>query len=176
MNSIRYSSAGMEHRVIEQAARISHAEQKVNEEYAFMCQAKQNADTAMRQEIDQLAGERNTSYLKFMEETKEAGALRRELLRKDERILQLINSPDDGEKKKSRDAVDAWQKTCAELEQKNESLRVQLADQESFVEQLNGALVQKDEEMKAKAKEILKPAASVTARKSQWGVITDEIY
>ena len=159
----------------------------MNEEYAFMCQAKQNADTALRQEIDQLVSERNRSHLEFMEETKEAGVLRKELLRKDERIMQLqlsleqsnsapslaswqqINSPDNGEKKKLRDAVDSWQNTCVKLEQQNESLREQLADQESYVEQLSGALEQKDEEMKAKAKEILKPAATVTARKSQWG-------
>ena len=45
----------------------------------------------------------------------------------------------------------------------------QLADQESYVEQLNGALEQKDEEMKIKTKEMLKPTATVATRKSQWG-------
>ena len=153
----------MEHRVIEQVALISHAEQRMNEEYAFMCQSKQNADAALRQEIDQLVGERNRSHLELMEETKEAGVLRREMLRKDERVMQLqrsleqansakINSPDDGEKKKLRDAADSWQNARVKLEQRNESLREQLADQESYVEQLNGALEQKDEEMKTKTK------------------------
>ena len=160
----------MEHRVIEQVALISHAEQRMNEEYAFMCQSKQNADAALRQEIDQLVGERDRSHLELMEESKEAGVLRREMLRKDERVVQLqrsleqansapsvsswqqINSPDDGEKKKLRDAADSWQNACVKLEQRNESLREQLADQESYVEQLNGALEQKDEEMKTKTK------------------------
>ena len=84
--------AGMEHHVIEQVALISHAEQRMNEEYAVMCQSKQHADAALRQEIDQLVGERHRSHLEFMEETKEAGALRREMMRKDERILQFQHS------------------------------------------------------------------------------------
>ena len=84
--------AGMEHHVIEQVALISHAEQRMNEEYAVMCQSKQHADAVLRQEIDQLVGERRRSHLEFMEETKEAGALRREMMRKDERILQFQHS------------------------------------------------------------------------------------
>ena len=179
--------AGVEHRVVEQVALISHAEQRMNEEYAVMCQSKQHADAALQQEIDQLVGERRRSRLEFMEETKEAGALRREMLRKDERIMQLqrsleqtnsassvsswqqINSPDDGEKKKLRDAVDSWQIACVKLEQMNESLPEQSADQESYVEQLNGALEEKDEELKRKTKDILKPTAAVATRKSHWG-------
>ena len=81
--------AGAEHRVIEQVALISHAEQRMNEEYAVMCQSKQHADTALRQEIDQLVGERHRSHLEFMEETKEAGALRREMLRKDKPLCNF---------------------------------------------------------------------------------------
>ena len=75
MNSIRYflnvlkNLASVEHRVVEQVALISHAEQRMNEEYAVMCQSKQHADTALRQEVDQLVGERHRTHLEFMEET-----------------------------------------------------------------------------------------------------------
>ena len=65
--------------------------------------------------------------------------------------------------------MDSWQLACVKLEQRNESLCEQLADQESYVEQLNGALEQKDEELKIKTKENLKPTAAVATRKSQWG-------
>ena len=54
-------------------------------------------------------------------------------------VGRFLGSPDDGKQKKLRDAVDSWQIACVKLEQRNELLREQLADQESYVEQLNGA-------------------------------------
>ena len=80
----------------------------MNEEYAVMCQSKQHADTARQQEIDQLVGERHRSHLEFMEETKEGGALRREMLRKDERIMQLQPSL---EQANLAPSVSSWQHT-----------------------------------------------------------------
>ena len=66
---------------------------------------------------------------------------------------QAVNSPEDSANKKLRDVVDRLQSACTALEGQNQMLVDKLGDQESFVEQLNSALIQKEVESKARIRE-----------------------
>ena len=108
----------------------------------------------------------------FLDATKDAGALRRELVRKDEHISHLqrsleqansvpsvgswqaVNSPEDSANKKLRDVVDRLQSAYTDLEGQNKLLIDKLGGQDPFVEQLNSALIQKEVEHKAKVSRI----------------------
>ena len=77
--------------------------------------------------------------LDFMSATKDAGALNRQLLDKDDDVRRLrvalqeansalsmsswqhVNSPDDTEKHKLKGAVEEWQNTCKFMERTNSS-------------------------------------------------------
>ena len=106
--------------------------------------------------------ERDRLHIEFMAATKDAGAMNRQLLDKDDELrrlrvaLQEANSapsmsswqhgksPDDTEKQKLRGAVEEWQNTCKSIGRKNATLRRQLNDQESFVEQLHTELTTRE--------------------------------
>ena len=108
----------------------------------------------------------------FLDATKDAGALRRELVRKDEHISHLqrsleqansvpsagswqaVNSPEDSGNKKLRDVVDRLQSAYTDLDGQNKLLIDKLGGQDPFVEQLNSALIQKEVEYKAKVSRI----------------------
>ena len=112
----------------------------------------------MRSEIDEMKQENNKLRIEFLHVTKDAGALDRKLMDKDDELRQLklalqeansapsmsswqhVNSPDDREKRLLKGAVEEWQNTCEDMESKNATLRRQLDDQESFVEQLGSEL------------------------------------
>ena len=81
--------AGVEQQVGEQAALVSHAEHRVNEEHAAIYHHKQVQDQEVQQELERLRKECTKNRIEFLDATKDAGALRRELMRKDEQIQQL---------------------------------------------------------------------------------------
>ena len=111
-----------------------------------------------RSEIDEMKQENTKLRVEFLHVTKDAGALDRKLMDKDDELRQLklalqeansapslsswqhVNSPDDTEKRLLKGAVKSWQNTCEDMESKNATLRRQLDDQESFVEQLGSEL------------------------------------
>ena len=117
---------------------------------------------------------------------RKAGTLKRELQRRDEHIYQLqqsleqtnsapsnsswqaVNSIDDGEKKRLRDAVNQLQSLCAALEGQNKMLSEKLGDQESFIEQRNSALP-KDEETKVKTRESPRTSVVAPSGNATWG-------
>ena len=111
-----------------------------------------NSPRTIQQELARLPSECSQSRIDFLDAAKDAGALKRELMRRDERISQLqrsleqansapsksswqaVNCPEDNDKKKLREAVDQLQTICAALEGQNKMLSDRLGDQESFVE------------------------------------------
>ena len=115
--------AGMEQRIVEQAAVVSQSEHRINEECAAICQQQRVQGLESSQELDQLKSERDRKHMSFVEATKDAGALRRELVLKDKLISKLqlslehansapsvgswqaINSPDDMMTAKRRGCV-----------------------------------------------------------------------
>ena len=88
---------------------------------------------------------------------------------------QAVNSPDDGEKKRLRDAVDQLQSVCAALEGQNKLLSDKLGDQESFVEQSHSAPLQKDEETKDQGRGYRRVSV-VAPQKGFHGVILIKSY
>ena len=77
--------------------------------------------------------------------------------------------PEDSEKKKLRDAFDQPQSAYTALEGQNRLLSDKLGDQESFVEQLNSALLQKDAEVKAKTRGSQRASVAASSRRVTWG-------
>ena len=141
----------------------------------------------MRGEIDEMKQENNKLRIEFLHVSKDAGALNRKLLDKDDELRQLklalqeansapsmsswqrVNSPDDTEKPLLKGAVEAWQNTCEDMESKNATLRRQLDDQESFVEQLGSELSKQEKRMKEILKKENKSSSSSTQPTSKWG-------
>ena len=79
---------------------------------------------------------------------------------------QAVNSPDDSEKKKLRDAVDNLQNAYMTLESQNRLLKHKLGDQESFVELSISA---KEAEAKTKIRESQKASVAAPSRSVQRG-------
>ena len=141
----------------------------------------------MRSEIEEMKQEHVRLRVEFMSATKEAGALNRQLRDKNDEVKQLrvalqeansapsmgswqhVNSPDDVEKNKLRGAVEEWQNTCKFMETNNESLRRQLDDQESFVEQLSSEMSKQEKCAKEMLRKEHKSSSSSSQPTSKWG-------
>ena len=72
-------------------------------------------------------------------------------------------------KRRNCDAVDQPQSAYTALEGQNRLLSDKLGDQESFVEQLNSALLQKDAEVKAKTRGSQRASVAASSRRVTWG-------
>ena len=66
----------------EQAAMVSRAEHNLNEEYATLCKSRQDSDSVLRSEIEEMGQERDRLRMEFMTATKHARALNRQLMDK----------------------------------------------------------------------------------------------
>ena len=80
----------VEQKVAEQAALISRAEHNLNEEYAKLCKSRQDSDSALRNEIEERSPERDRLRIEFLTATKDAGAMSRQLLDKDDEVRRAF--------------------------------------------------------------------------------------
>ena len=140
-----------------------------------------------RSEIEEMKQEHVRLRVEFLSATKDAGALNQQLMDKDDEVRRLrialqeansapsmsswqhVNSPDDVEKNKLKGAVEEWQNTCKFMESNNESLRRQLDDQESFVEQLSSELSKQEKRTKELLRKEHKSSSSSSQPTSKWG-------
>ena len=111
----------VEQKVAEQVALVSRAEHNLNEEYAVLCRNKQDSDTLLRREVEEMGQERgklrvellaatkdtgvtrseieemsqehSRFRVEFMHVTKDAGALNQQLLEQDDEVRQLRTRP-----------------------------------------------------------------------------------
>ena len=98
--------AGVEQQFAAQAAMVSHIEHRVHEECTAPCQQRQMHDLEIYQKLERLRNTCDRNHMDFLNATKRAVALKRELARKDEHIAQLQQSL---EQAKSVPFVSSWQ-------------------------------------------------------------------
>ena len=67
--------AAVEQKVAEQAASISRAEHNLNEEYAKLCKSKQDSDSTLRSEVEEMSQECDKLRIEFLTAAKNAGTL-----------------------------------------------------------------------------------------------------
>ena len=177
----------VEQKVAEQAALVPRAEHNLNEEYAMLCKTRQDSDSILRNEVEELTQERNKLRVEFLTVIKDAGAMNRQLLDKDDEVRRLkvalqeansapsmssrqrVNSPDDAEVQKLRGAVEEWRSTCKSIERKNATLRRQLGDQESLVEQLNTEWAKQEKHARELARKENKSSSASWPCALKWG-------
>ena len=141
--------AGMEQQVADQVARVSHAEHRVNEEHAAICRHKQMHDYEAQQELDRLRSECSQSRIDFLGAIKDAGALQREQLRKDEHTSHLQRSLEEAN---SGPSNSSWQMVNSPDDSERKDFAKQWISYRTS-EQLNSALTMKDEETKVTTRE-----------------------
>ena len=79
----------VEQKVAEQVAMVSRAEHNLNEERATFYRGRQDSDVFMRNEIEEMKQEHGRLRIELMAASKDAGALNRQLMEKDDEVRQL---------------------------------------------------------------------------------------